>query len=620
MTDIYIDSTVGSSGDGSTWAQAFKTIAEATIVNGDTVYLNAPQAMPLRESVALSGLQDVQFRCDQGSNGEAWITDGRKSNSWIDAGGGIFTLALAAKPTHVVYDFKQDDQVGTKTGCDFTSPRIQQAIQRFGLTTRESQLYPFYGFLRENTGTPTTPAVGEWGYSAGTLYVNPAASVTLQDVKDLCEYTPGGVSAAILFTNATNCQVLTGLVGRLFPDQMSNGGYIVRFDGAGAGDGNQIVGCRAYASGWHSFGHVSDADDGRLIQDCISVGCTGDELGSASQDPVAETVAVNNTYNHNVRNFVTIGVPRFDTAGVPVKLSNVPSLGISHTQGAGTQYDGLHYDNCLYIDFHSQIEAKHSLGAMSTTNGQVSHGGGTLPTDPTDFAQYRNTCTNSWFLGRCIHTMSPVGYRYCLMDRTVGGEDPLDGRAVNQTKPYAPFFDCAIFTGAYKWSSAYMYILTTAANVIWTRCHVYGQSNTPNNGIFRNDLAQSTPQTIQLIDCMFDAGTNDALIKGSQYNADFAQLGSNGGNTKGLGLTYWGRLNDTTGRKHTWWTTDSASLTADADRATDIEMDLSTLTGWSAAEIASGTSLLGMDSILSGSSSVSSIKKAIGSSIVKAIY
>jgi len=187
------------------------------------------------------------------------------------------------------------------------------------------------------------------------------------------------------------------------------------------------------------------------------------------------------------------------------------------------------------------------------------------------------------------------------MDRTVGGLESLAGRSVNQTNPYAPFFDCAIFTGLYLWSSAYMYVLTTAANIVLTRCHIWGQSNISNNGIFRNDLAQSTPQTIQLIDCMFDAGTNDALIKGSQYNADFAQLGSNGGNTKGLGLTYWGRLNNTTGRDHTWWTTDPASLAADADRATDIEMDLTTLPGWSTAEIASGTSLLGMDDLLSGS-------------------
>lgn len=82
-------------------------------------------------------------------------------------------------------------------------------------------------FLVENTGTPTTPAAGEWGYSAGTIYVNIGA-------------VSSGYAINVTFQPNTNALI-----------QDSRGDNHVLFDGVGVGldrgvFGGRVLRCQGY--------------------------------------------------------------------------------------------------------------------------------------------------------------------------------------------------------------------------------------------------------------------------------------------------------------------------------------------------------------------------------------
>ena len=108
-------------------------------------------------------------------------------------------------------------------------------------------------YYTENTGTPTTPAVGEWGYSGTTLYVNPGADPSTLNI----EYVPKVVHFERYFCRATGTKTI--------PDGSEGVGFA--YDDSSIG---KNVGCIALRNEGLGF----SLNKTQFVKDysCISVG------------------------------------------------------------------------------------------------------------------------------------------------------------------------------------------------------------------------------------------------------------------------------------------------------------------------------------------------------------
>lgn len=97
MSTWYADADVGSSGDGTSWALAKKTLVEvaALIGNGDTVNLRGTFRQP--DYLAIASKSNVRIVGD----GTAWIRGDRilASGSWTNEGGGVYSQNIGANQT-----------------------------------------------------------------------------------------------------------------------------------------------------------------------------------------------------------------------------------------------------------------------------------------------------------------------------------------------------------------------------------------------------------------------------------------------------------------------------------------------------------------------------------------
>lgn len=144
---LYVDSANGNDGNtGRTQDDAFATIGAAhtaaAVLGNTTVKVVAPAASPFRESLTQD--EKIAFTLEPLIAGTDWYWYGstQYTSGWTSAGGGMYTRADPGA-----------DQVVIVTDLpDATWGNLQT-------------------LLRENTSTPTSLSAGEFGTSAGTLYV-----------------------------------------------------------------------------------------------------------------------------------------------------------------------------------------------------------------------------------------------------------------------------------------------------------------------------------------------------------------------------------------------------------------------------------------------------------------
>lgn len=439
---VYADSKATGSNDGTSWSNAFVDLQDAldSLVGGETLYTNSTRALPFIGGFSLVSVDNVNVITNQGSDSETWITDARKA-TWTDAGSGIFTLSLAAKPTHIAYDFKQDDASGTTTGIAFD--RASWSAMRTTSGFAQSDLLSWYGFLTENTGTPTTPSNGEWGHSGGVLYINPPGSPVVADVNTKAEYVVGGTNG--IDFNGCNYVSLTGrLIGYLYPDNTSNAGYVIR--------GNGVTNCTfdgviAIACGYHATGMAAASGSNNTLSNSICNGAstalpfvfyTDNDLPNASH--VGEDLA-----------FVAYPLLRYDGRALSATTYG-PRVGYSHSTG-GNKLGGITWTRLFLFDGSGDIlTAAGSLFAIpSSVNSSGIVGAANIPviTDYDDATQYKIRCFNSQAVGINALLQSNVYHESCIADRTGYGSNTASviSGATGSASLKWYLKDCTVYTG-----------------------------------------------------------------------------------------------------------------------------------------------------------------------------
>lgn len=452
MANYYADPTASGSEDGSSWANAFTTIQAAfdTVSEGDIIYTNSTESNPFRKpgngTIATLSTNNVTIYTDRGPDSGTWV-DGSDYATWTDAGGGIFSLVLAEEPSNVYYDFKRDDISGSVTGIDLTSgvkaSYIDRACSFYGIS--ESDLVAWYGQLIDG-GATATPSEGEWGYTGGTLYINPPGSPDLATVNSLASYYLQGTTSRKvgISIDAQNCTITgdwMGLTMIRFPGEFSNGGYCV----LSTNHGNTIRGVRGIDCGWHTVGAAINDTSNTLIENCIAINQRATSSGNGFGNPfVLFTETGGENLNQRIRDCIFIGCPHLLTDGSPVSTSNwSPQIFYAHT--GGTSMTGISSLRMWQFDYHEELESKHGI-TLGGIGGGASSGNVSNPSFDDEFS-WVFVDEGSFYIGA---TVARSGTRYvrCVFDgsgvRTNSSESILMSRPGND---FYRFEDCQIWTG-----------------------------------------------------------------------------------------------------------------------------------------------------------------------------
>jgi Right handed beta helix region len=139
----YVDTVSGNdSNSGLTAVLAKRTMAAAVgvLAVGGTIKLASSAAAPLREELDYNG---APLTIEPTGASAFWYASEQHTSGWTSQPNTVWSKALSGYPTDL-------DVVMVTTRSD-----------PYGLWLR----------LRENTGTPTTPSAGQFGWAANTLYV-----------------------------------------------------------------------------------------------------------------------------------------------------------------------------------------------------------------------------------------------------------------------------------------------------------------------------------------------------------------------------------------------------------------------------------------------------------------
>lgn len=136
---FYVASS-GTDGAAGTLANPWKTVTYA--VNnapaGAVILLNRGDVF--REYNIPASKANVRISAYGSGNKPAIIGSSLVTGTWTNVSGNVWSVALASSPTQI---------------CNVSAYTLDNITR-----------------LTKNTSTPTTPGTGEWGHSAGTLYVN----------------------------------------------------------------------------------------------------------------------------------------------------------------------------------------------------------------------------------------------------------------------------------------------------------------------------------------------------------------------------------------------------------------------------------------------------------------
>lgn len=529
---FYADPTATGAGDGSTWEDAFTDLptAIAALPDGAILRTNSTEdsPFPAPDSAIVAAPSNIRWQTASGLDGETWISGARRG-VWTDEGGGVFSIAMAAAPHTVAYDFKRDDITGTITGVDLTIPKYAAALEQWGANPED--LVGWYGGLKPSTTLATaTPAEGFWGYTGGRLYINPPGSPTLADVNEKAIWSDGVAGLAIYA--AINGWRISGKMTVFFtPSDVEAAGYSLRFTAAS----NLVVeDVRSIMSGYHSVCPAGTSGPNNIIRRCTTIGYSAGGIPYTFYTSAGDLTVS----GHRGEDCIVIAAPFATGSGAPVStLFNVISC-YSHTDTL-RRLSGLVWSRILQLDFVRQIEIKHGI-TMTGGFNFVSAGdtGDTL--DQTNEDSFGVKVDDSMALGVRAAPRGNISHRRCTFDRMGYTTTTLDLFSAVTASPSPAWHwrtvGCKLRLGGIR----YWWAQFAADDSAWLEdCDILLQSTYDVGSMFQPTVADSG--LITLKDNRIDAAaTGAALITVSNpvWTANaYSPIQSLGGNRYGINVS-----------------------------------------------------------------------------------
>ena len=477
VTKIYADSTATGVDSGGSWDNAFTDLQDALDAMSDDciLYTNSTRSNPfIGEFTVDTNLRNITIITDQGPDDETWFSGARKT-TWSDLGGGLFSTPVVAEPSHVVYDFKQDDNAGTVTNCDLTDSKVVAANEKFAWDQNDQKAW--YGFLIKNTVSPTNPGNGEWGWLAGNLYVNPPGSPILSEVNTKTEYVPGDENALNISNHYST--VRGRMIAYLYCDDSTD------------------KGCAVAASG----------DSGMDIGGVMSIAC-----------PTTVRIGIANNYYNKIKNcfsncsegnafvlrktggseYVIATGENLCSVKYPFLAHDGRSLSATVPTGAAcyanntagtTAYN--HFRKVLLLDFYGDVLLRaggdfpvysDKRGSLFLVDNHIN------PAASFTRSSYLNSLFDSHAVGMGASPSYAIYYRDCVMDRR-GTGDPTSAVYESASHLRNIFDRTTIYTGNCR---CFIANIDTNDYFIFEGCDIIGGSETAGDkqGIFEcNDAA-----------------------------------------------------------------------------------------------------------------------------------
>lgn len=362
---VYADPSAVGLGNGSSWANAYTTLAAAfaAVVAGGSVYSNSTQATPFPTANITGAIpNNIEWVTNKGAAGETWIS-GKLTAVWTDMGAGIFRCVPVGTVAAAAYDLKADDTAGTVTGINLTTAANVADLAEWGIAAADCVAW--YGLLEKEAVGTATPAEGKWSVTGGFLYINPPGAPVLATVQTLACYanTTDGIAFTKTGTVHENLHIHGDLTVFFTPSATAGTGYSVKHNNA---KGCVVENVRSIMCGYHAIGFIGTSEEGNVMRDCLTTQHAPDSATGVMNPYVFYCDLTRDIPDagHKGDNLVFLGVPLLKTSGAPLSLTLGPGLGYSHTAGAHIM-GGITWSRCLQIDFLAELAAKHAVAIIS---------------------------------------------------------------------------------------------------------------------------------------------------------------------------------------------------------------------------------------------------------------
>lgn len=544
--NIYAKSDAAGANNGTSFTDAYTNLQTAltAVQSGDTLFTDTPTGTPWVGGYTIVNKDNWLWVTDSGPNAQTHLNNAKKMSTATGPTSDVFAFTIAVEPTHVAYDLKQDDYLGTVTGC--TVSVWERLLLSFWYGANPDWARCWYGFLAKDSVQDTTPADNTYTYTGGVCYVNPPGTPDQTTFRDKAIYNDVPVSG-IEITNCDGYQIksLSGLGYPLwvhfYPAITAGNGYGIRALGCAEAT---LANARGSVLGYHSFGFAGAGAGPRCrMRSLFSVNLTGDEGGAFGLNPYVfyQPDGQPEYGGHRGTNLVAYCLPRMLWNGQPVNSSYRANPCLAHTD-TSNNYRDVNWYYVMGVDKTDGINLKHTL---SNTQGGSTVSGPALATGTTvnNYLSYPNRVERSVFIGRqFLDSAAIVDYWLCLFDRDGCGNTTSNSGmncAVGSISATS-IRDSYVISGNYN--TGLFFGINVGDYIAATNTRFLMQGTVDKTGLFSIVGFSSATDTVYMnsLEVKSNQAVGHALLRAEQanvWNNNFNDVVSNGANIFDTTLT-----------------------------------------------------------------------------------